>query len=278
VSHDIEEPISAEGVTALRKISAKQLVTMAFRAAASTGFRSILTSGSCRVKTAFSSSSRLTFSNIPSRSVSTDKTQDDDDTVTITIDEARSTTAKALRMIGWDEQDAALQAEIMTAAELCGNNQGLVKMYQPTMMQPAPNSGKPFIERSTSNSAVLNANQAPGMLAAVMGADKAIELCQQQPKSTIAVVCTHNTSTSSGQLAFYAERIARSGLIGICLANSPEMVAAAQGGKAVFGTNPLAIGVPQANSYPFTVSAEHHCYFEYIVQPSHSQSPHSLSL
>ncbi|GKY92031.1 hypothetical protein MPSEU_000174700 [Mayamaea pseudoterrestris] len=176
----------------------------------------------------------------------------DENTVMVTIDDARSTTTKALQMIGWDAQDASLQAEIMTAAEVCGNNQGLVKMYQPTQMQPAPNAGKPFVERSTSNSVVLNANQAPGMLAAVMGADKAIELCTEQ-HNTIAVVCTHNSSTSSGQLAFYVERIAKRGLIGVCLANSPEIVSPAQGAKAVFGTNPLAVGVPQANAlHPFT--------------------------
>jgi LDH2 family malate/lactate/ureidoglycolate dehydrogenase len=120
-------------------------------------------------------------------------------------------------------------------------------------MQPAPNAGKPFIERSTNNSAVLNANQAPGMLAAVMGADQAIELCLNG-NNTIAVVGTHNTSTSSGQLAFYAECMARKGLVGLCFANSPEMVAAAQGGKAVFGTNPLSVGVPQAAADPFVVS------------------------
>jgi hypothetical protein len=126
------------------------------------------------------------------------------DTVTVSIEEAQSTTAKALEQIGWDSEDAALQAEIMTSAELCGNNQGLVKMFDPTMMQPSPDSGKPFVERVTGNSAVLNANQAPGMLAAVMGADKAVELCQT---NTVSIVCTHNTSTSSGQLAFYAERM-----------------------------------------------------------------------
>jgi LDH2 family malate/lactate/ureidoglycolate dehydrogenase len=115
-------------------------------------------------------------------------------------------TAKALEMIGWDSEDAGLQAEIMTSAELCGNNQGLVKMYDPTMMAPTPQSGKPIIERETGNSAVLNANQAPGMLAAVMGADKAVELCQKDG-NTVSIVCTHNTGTSSGQLAFYVERM-----------------------------------------------------------------------
>jgi L-2-hydroxycarboxylate dehydrogenase (NAD+) len=178
-----------------------------------------------------------------------------DDVVMVSIDEARSTTALALQKIGWDEQDAALQADIMTAAELCGNNQGLVKMYQPALMAPALNhNGKPTLERETNNSAVFNANQSPGMLAAVMAADKAVELVTTKKNgNAIAIVTSYNTSTSSGQLAFYVDRMARQGCIGIALANSPEFVAAASGGKAVFGTNPMAVGIPQAGSeYPFS--------------------------
>ena len=40
--------------------------------------------------------------------------------------------------------------------------------------------------------------------------------------------------------------MAKKGLIGIALANSPEFVAAAPGGKGVFGTNPIAFGIPRA--------------------------------
>lgn len=236
---------------------------MALRAAASIrSTRLFLTSQSCRVASPHSSrevSLPLTRTNVALsiRSFATSHNETDnknasDDTIMVSIADARATTTRALEKIGWDHEDASLQAEIMVAAELCGNNQGLVKMYQPSLMQPAPHSGKPTIERSTSNSAVLNANQAPGMLAAVMAADKAMELCRAG--SSVSIVCTHNTSTSSGQLAFYAERMARAGFVGVCLANSPEMVAAVQGGKAVFGTNPLAVGVPVANSHPFTVS------------------------
>jgi len=175
--------------------------------------------------------------------------------VQVPIAQARETTAAALRQIGWDEQDAALQAEIMTAAELCGNNQGLVKMYQPELMAPNPASGKPVVERETRTSAVINGNQAPGMLAAVMAADLAVKkLEEDRSNGPIAIVCTHNTSTSSGQLAFYVDRIARKGYIGIAMCNSPEFVAAAKGAKPVFGTNPLAVGIPQKGSYPFTVS------------------------
>jgi LDH2 family malate/lactate/ureidoglycolate dehydrogenase len=163
--------------------------------------------------------------------------------VTVSIEEARSMTATALEQIGWDHQDAALQAEIMTAAELCGNNQGLVKMYQPQMMAPAENAAKPVIERETETSAVVNARQAPGMLAAVTAADLAASKVLEG-KSAVSVVSSYNSSTSSGQLAFYVNRMAQKGLVAIAMANSPEMVAAAAGGKPVFGTNPLAVAVP----------------------------------
>ena len=100
------------------------------------------------------------------------------DVVHVNISEAQSKTAAALRMIGWDEEDAALQAEIMTAAEVCGNNQGLVKMFQPELMAPQPGTAKPTIERVTSTSAVINGNGSPGMLAAVNAADLAVEDCE----------------------------------------------------------------------------------------------------
>ena len=173
------------------------------------------------------------------------------DSVIVSIGKAQSKTAAALRKIGWDDEDANLQAEIMTAAELCGNNQGLVKMYQPALMAPSPGASKPTVERETPTSAVVNANQSPGMLAAVMAADLAVAKVQAS-EGPIAIVGAYNTSTSSGQLAFYAERMAKKGFIGIALANSPEFVAAARGGKAVFGTNPIAFGIPQSGGPPLT--------------------------
>ena len=81
------------------------------------------------------------------------------DTVTVSVKEAQSTTAQALRMIGWDDEAADVQAEIMTAAELCGNNQGLVKMFNPSLMAPQPGAGKPVVERETASSAVIKGKQ-----------------------------------------------------------------------------------------------------------------------
>jgi LDH2 family malate/lactate/ureidoglycolate dehydrogenase len=170
-------------------------------------------------------------------------------TTSVPIDKARAMTKQALKMIGWDDEDAGLQAEIMTAAELCGNNQGLVKMYVPALMAPAKRAKKPTVERNTPTSAVVNANQSPGMLAAVMAADLAVEKVKAS-EGPIAIVGAKNTSTSSGQLAFYARRMAEQGVVGVVLANSPEFVAAAAGGDGVFGTNPIAFGIPQPDGEP----------------------------
>ena len=172
-------------------------------------------------------------------------------TTSVPMNKARAMTKQALKMIGWDDEDAGLQAEIMTAAELCGNNQGLVKMYVPALMAPAKRAKKPTVERNTPTSAVVNANQSPGMLAAVMAADLAVEKVKAS-EGPIAIVGAKNTSTSSGQLAFYARRMAEQGVVGVVLANSPEFVAAAAGGDGVFGTNPIAFGIPQPEGAALT--------------------------
>lgn len=171
--------------------------------------------------------------------------------VNVSISEAQAKTAQALRMIGWDEEDAALQAEIMTSSETCGNNQGLVKMFQPELMAPQPGTAKPSIERVTSTSAVVNGNGSPGMLAAVTAADLAVKTVRASD-GPIAIVGAYNTNTSSGQLAFYAERMAKQGCIGIVASALPEFVSATGGGKPVFGTNPIAFGIPRSDGPPLT--------------------------
>lgn len=171
-----------------------------------------------------------------------------EETVDVSIEEACNTTKAALMKIGWDEEDAAVQAEIMTVAETCGNNQGLVKMYQPAMMKPAEGAAKPTVERDTPTSAVINGNKAPGMIAAVRAADLAAE--KALTNGPIAMVTAYNTCTSSGQLAYYAERMAKKGVVAIVFANSPEFVAPTKGAKPCFGTNPMAFGFPKKDSPP----------------------------
>jgi hypothetical protein len=171
------------------------------------------------------------------------------DTVIVTLAEANKQVKAALMKCGWGDEAAAIQADIMVAAETCGNNQGLVKMYQPAMMAPAAGAGEPIVQSETASTAVIDGQQAPGMLALVKAVDLAVAKAKAQ--GGIATVGVHNTSTSSGQLAYYGKRAAEQGFIVIITANSPEFVAAKAGAQAMFGTNPLCFACPVEGSAPF---------------------------
>ena len=122
------------------------------------------------------------------------------DTVTVSVHEAQSTTAQALRMIGWDDEAADVQAEIMTAAELCGNNQGLVKMSsrrswrRRRAAKPTSNARPPPPWSTRTN---------PRHARGRHGFDLAAAKPRKQRRSS------PTTPDEFGQLAFYAERQAK---------------------------------------------------------------------
>ena len=175
------------------------------------------------------------------------KEDEPEEVVRVSHAEALEKTTAALKAVGWDDEGARVQASIMVSSEACGNNQGLVKMFKPELMAPAPGAGKPVVERETASSAVIKGNQSPGMLALT----KAVDLACAKAKGGVASVGVYDTSTSSGQLAFYGARAAEKGRIVIITANSPEFVAAKAGAKASFGTNPLCFACPVEGRSPF---------------------------
>jgi len=59
-----------------------------------------------------------------------------------------------------------------------------------------------------------------------------------------AIVGVHNTFSSNGAQAYYAERIAKEDLIGIVLSRSPGSVAVFDGIDPMFGTNPIGFSFP----------------------------------
>ena len=48
---------------------------------------------------------------------------------------------------------------------------------------------------------------------------------------------------------YYAEKIARKGKIAVVLAQSPEFVAPHGAKQPIFGTNPIGVGIPNADTY-----------------------------
>lgn len=167
--------------------------------------------------------------------------------VRVTLQDARAAAVAVLKNIGWDDQDAQTQADIMLFAERHGNNQGLIKLLKPSGMAPAKNAGKPSIERETKISAVVNGRQAAAMVALDKAVDVAVEKAQMHGIGAVAV---RNTSTSSGMLAYYGNKASSAGMVSIIIAGSPETVAMAAGAKPIFGTNPICFGFPRAEPAP----------------------------
>lgn len=73
-------------------------------------------------------------------------------------------------------------------------------------------------------------------------------------KSGMAMVGTHNTSSSSGCQGYYVSKAASKGFIAFSFAQSPPLTAPYGGNKPRFGTNPVAIGLPSNHgSEPITI-------------------------
>ncbi|MGV8833971.1 MAG: Ldh family oxidoreductase [Devosia sp.] len=94
----------------------------------------------------------------------------------------------------------------------------------------------------------VDGQQGLGPVVARHAADVAAERARQSGIAVAAI--SHNNHI--GMLAWYAEAIAEAGLVSIILTTSEALVHPFGGGKALLGTNPIAIGVP-TDTGPFVI-------------------------
>lgn len=158
----------------------------------------------------------------------------------ISVAELKTITEKALKNQGYNDTEIATISEVLMYAQLRGNNQGVVKLVGKGMPKDTT-AGEIITVKETKLSALLNGNKNQGMV--VM--DKALNmLLEKATEHGFAIVGSNNTYTSTGAIGYYAEKIARKGLIGYVFAGSPPTVTTHGSYQPLFGTNPLAIGIP----------------------------------
>jgi L-2-hydroxycarboxylate dehydrogenase (NAD+) len=172
-------------------------------------------------------------------------------TTTISVEELEKTVERAMRNIGYPADEARTLTEIMMHAEVHNNNQGISKLYDvesPGGIKFNPDAGPLKVERESILAAVVNGNQRSGMTALSKAVDLAVAKAKAGPG--MAITGTYNTYTSTGMLAYYAAQLGKNDLIGIVMAQSPELVAPHGGKKAVFGTNPICVAIPGPEDGP----------------------------
>jgi LDH2 family malate/lactate/ureidoglycolate dehydrogenase len=126
-------------------------------------------------------------------------------------------------------------------AQLRGNNQGIVKLIGKGIPR-RPEGQTPVVVKDTPVSALVDGNKTHAMVVMDQLVDIAIDKAQ---KSGIGMAGNFNTSESTGILAYYVNKIAQAGFIGLAFSSAPFQTTAPHGSnQARFCTNPLAYGIP----------------------------------
>ena len=164
------------------------------------------------------------------------------DRIHLSVEEARALGERALRGIGYNDEEARIIADHVIDAALCGYEySGLAKILNipehPRFAQPR----RPMtIVHETEVSALYDGGNNNGMIAMYNAANAAIAKAAAHGISVIGV----SDSWMSGRSAYFVEMIARAGLVAIHTASSGGAVAPHGGSQPVLGTNPIAFAFP----------------------------------
>jgi len=105
------------------------------------------------------------------------------------------------------------------------------------------------IIRETPTTAVLDANNGMGMVASHKAMTMAIEKARRYGLSMIAV----RNSSHYGIAGYWATMATKAGMIGITGSNARPSIAPTFGVENMLGTNPLTIGFPTDEEFPFVI-------------------------
>lgn len=158
----------------------------------------------------------------------------------IMIDDLKELGHKAIKSFGYNDHETQMILDVLMYAQLRGNNQGLVKLIGNGIPKDHRASDIRII-KETPFSVLLDG--AYNM--AIIVANRAVELALEKArKHGLGIVGANNTYSSSGAIGYYARAISEEGFIGCVFASSAPRVCTHGSYEPVFGTNPLAIGVP----------------------------------
>lgn len=140
-----------------------------------------------------------------------------------------------------DAEEAETIARVLLYAQVRGNSQGVIKVLTKGV-PPSAGARNPIVtEHETKLSARLNGRGASGMLLMERATRVAIAKAQEHG---MAIVAAHGSGSGTGAIGYFGRRIAESGLVGIVLSQSPELMAPYGSYEPIFGTNPFAVGIP----------------------------------
>jgi LDH2 family malate/lactate/ureidoglycolate dehydrogenase len=170
--------------------------------------------------------------------------------VTVSRKDQMGLITAVLRGLGANEEEAFIQADVWTEADLRGiHSHGVQRLpVMVTRIQKGLLKVNVKPERTWSTECVLNIDGKDGFGTAICE----IALRDMTPavrKCGVGVLTVRNAA-HIGMVGYYAERRAQEGLVCIAFTTTEVLVHPFGGAEALVGTNPIAVGIP-ANPRPF---------------------------
>jgi len=163
----------------------------------------------------------------------------------VQVNWARERAESVLVKAGLNDDQAALVSDALIEADLRGRaTHGLIRLNSIVGRMKRMARRPVRIETNRGAAVLVDGGNELGYLVSDFCGRVAIERCREHG---IALVAAHDSS-HAGMLGYFAERIARADLMGLCFTNCLPKTAPAGATQAVFGTNPLAIAIPTSAS------------------------------
>ena len=155
--------------------------------------------------------------------------------------------------IGVPKEDAKICSDILMSSDLRGiESHGVqrLKMYYDRILGGIQNATTEFrIIKETETTALVDAGHGMGHVAAYHAMNLAIKKAQKYGTGAVSV----RNSTHYGIAGYYALMAIQEGMIGLTLTNARPSIAPTFGVEPMLGTNPLTIGCPTDEEFPFLI-------------------------
>jgi LDH2 family malate/lactate/ureidoglycolate dehydrogenase len=157
--------------------------------------------------------------------------------------------------VGVPDGDAAICAEVLISSDLRGiESHGVqrLKMYYDRIKSGVQSPvTKIKVIKKTDTTATLDAGHGMGHIAAYRAMGMAIEKAKKHGTGAVSV----GNSTHFGIAGYYSLMAIKEGMIGITMTNARPSIPPTFGVEPMMGTNPLTIGIPTDEEFPFLFDA-----------------------
>ena len=178
-----------------------------------------------------------------------------EENVYVPVDKLTSFTIDALLAMGTPQEDAEIITNVLITADLWGiKSHGIahLRMYNQRIKKglQLPVT-KWTMVKDTPTTAVVDGGCGMGMVVGYRAMKLAIQKAQQYGLGAVAV----RNSSHYGAAGYYPMMAVKEGLVGLSFTNAHPSTAPTFGVRPMLGTNPIAVGVPTDEPFPYLFDA-----------------------